>query len=300
MTDISHQSIVVVQHLLNAPCHLVECSSDLTDLIHSDDWNTRRHRFAALLLGVAGSVAMPALLLSCRAEIVRTPQQGFEIVQSYPHDPAAWTQGLVYQDGELFEGTGRRGHSALRLVDLPTGEILRSTRLADAQFGEGVTIWQDRIIQLTWKGGIGFVYDKDTFELLRTFSYPTEGWGITHDGSYLVMSDGSAVLRFWDPETFEEVRSVEVTAQGEPVANLNELEYVDGEILANVWQTDFVVRIRPEDGAVVGWIDLSGLLSGADGAGVLNGIAYDTAGDRLFVTGKYWPKLFEIDLVDTP
>lgn len=226
--------------------------------------------------------------------------QTFEVVRSYPHDRRAWTQGLFFEDGRLFEGTGKRGRSTLREVDLASGKVMRSVRLADNLFGEGATSWQDHIVQLTWRAGIGFVYDRDSFERLATFRYPTEGWGITHDGTHLVMSDGSAVLRFWDPETFAEVRRIEVHADDGQVTRLNELEYVDGEIYANVWQTDRIARISPVDGRVLGWIDLTGLLIGEDrkGADVLNGIAYDADGDRLFVTGKHWPKLFEIKLVD--
>jgi len=257
-------------------------------------------RWVPALVGALGLAAVALFLLVRPAEIASAALQAYKVVRSYPHDRRAWTQGLIYHDGALYEGTGLRGRSTLREVDLPSGAVLRSTELEDAYFGEGVTIWQDRIIQLTWTSGVGFVYDKDTFEPLRTFTYPTEGWGLTHDGTHLVMSDGTSVLRFWDPQTFEEIRRVEVVAGGKPVTNLNELEYVDGEILANVWQTDLIARIRPQDGRVTGWIDLSGLLTGADrqGADVLNGIAYDAAGNRLFVTGKYWPKLFEIELVD--
>jgi glutamine cyclotransferase len=251
-----------------------------------------------MALGAVGLLVAAGPLPAPRAQAVPAPQT-FEVVRSYPHDRRAWTQGLFFEDGRLFEGTGKRGHSTLREVDLESGKVLRSTELGDNLFGEGAAPWQDRIIQLTWRAGIGLVYDRDSFERLATFRYPTEGWGITHDGTHLVMGDGSAILRFWDPETFREVRRIEVHAEGRPVTRLNELEYINGEIYANVWQTNLIARINPADGRVVGWVDLAGLLSGEDreGADVLNGIAYDAAGDRLFVTGKHWPKLFEIKLV---
>jgi len=186
-------------------------------------------------------------------------------------------------------------------VDLESGQVLHSVALDPAYFGEGVTTWNDQIIQLTWKSRLGFVYDKATFRLLKTFNYPTEGWGLTHDGTSLIMSDGTSSLRFMDPVTFQETKRITVTDQGQPVVKLNELEYVRGEILANVWQTNRIARIAPETGQVIGWIDLTGLLDQADrppsADAVLNGIAYDAGRDRLFVTGKWWPRLFEITLV---
>jgi glutaminyl-peptide cyclotransferase len=188
----------------------------------------------------------------------------------------------------------------LRRVALETGEVQRMHQLADQYFGEGITVYGDRIIQLTWQSRVGFVYDKDSFELLQEFSYPTEGWGITHDGTRLIMSDGTANLYFWDPQSFKEIGRVQVYDERGPVVRLNELEYIQGEVYANVWQTNRIARIDPETGRVVGWIDLSGLLSAEDmvqPVDVLNGIAYDPAGDRLFVTGKLWPKVFEIQLV---
>jgi glutamine cyclotransferase len=224
----------------------------------------------------------------------------YTIIHTYPHDPNAFTQGLIFEDGVLYEGTGLRGRSSLRRVELETGEVLQIYELPNQYFGEGVTIYDDRIIQLTWQSNVGFVYDKDSFELLHTFDYPTEGWGITHDGEHLIMSDGTSTLYFWDPETFEVVNQIEVYDDDGPVVRLNELEYIQGEVYANVWQTDKIARIDPQTGHVVGWINLQGLLSQKDlpqTVDVLNGIAYDAAGDRLFVTGKLWPKLFEIELV---
>jgi glutamine cyclotransferase len=228
------------------------------------------------------------------------PVYSYNIVNTYPHDPDAFTQGLVFDDGVLYEGTGLYGQSSLRRVELETGDVLQVRELSDQFFGEGITIFGDRIIQLTWQSNIGFVYDKDRFELLQEFSYSTEGWGITHDGTRLIMSDGTSKLRFLDPQTFEEIGQVEVFDSNGPVTRLNELEYVEGEIYANVWQTDRIARIAPETGRVTGWIDLEGLLDVEDYSGkvdVLNGIAYDGQTDRLFVTGKLWPKLFEIELV---
>ena len=228
------------------------------------------------------------------------PIYTYKVVNTYPHDPNAFTQGLVFEDGVLYEGTGLRGRSTLRVVELETGDILQIRELPAQFFGEGVTIYGNRIIQLTWQSNVGFVYDKESFELLQEFNYPTEGWGITHDGERLIMSDGTSTLRFLDPETYEEVHRVEVLDRGSPVTRLNELEYVQGIIYANVWQTDRIAMIAPSTGQVVGWIDLEGLLGEEDRiqrVDVLNGIAYDAEDDRLFVTGKWWPKLFEIELI---
>jgi glutamine cyclotransferase len=228
------------------------------------------------------------------------PVAGYRIVNSYPHDPRAFTQGLVFADDVLYEGTGLRGHSSLRKVDLKTGNILQIRQLSAQFFGEGITIYGNRIIQLTWRARAGFVYDKKTFQLLDTFNYPTEGWGITHDGRSFIMSDGTSTLYLFDPQTFQEVGRLEVHTRDGPVSRLNELEYVQGEIYANVWKTDRIARISPETGEVVGWIDLEGLLIPEDRSrriDVLNGIAYDVKNDRLFVTGKLWPKVFEIELV---
>ncbi len=226
-------------------------------------------------------------------------QYGYEIIAAYPHDREAFTQGLVYDEGVLFESTGLNGRSSLRRVNLQTGEVLQRRDIDPQYFAEGLALFDGRLIQLTWQSNKGFVYDKTTFEPLREWSYPTEGWGLTHDGKQLIMSDGSATLRFLNPETFAVEREVTVTDAGQPVARLNELEYVNGEIFANVWQTDLVARIDPQTGRVLGWIDLSDLLTPVErqGTDVLNGIAYDPAGDRLFVTGKLWPKLFEIKLL---
>jgi glutaminyl-peptide cyclotransferase len=229
-----------------------------------------------------------------------TPVYSYRVVHVYPHDPKAFTQGLEYRDGFLYEGTGLNGQSTLRRVDLATGLVLQQIHLDSQYFGEGVTVFDQRILELTWQSHRGFVYDRGTFKLRRTFDYPGEGWGITNDGRRIFMSDGTPEIRVWNPTTLQEERRFTVRDGANPVEFLNELEYVRGEIYANVWQTDRIARISPTDGHVTGWIDLAGILSPADlagGANVLNGIAWDAAGDRLFVTGKLWPKLFEIQLV---
>ncbi len=223
------------------------------------------------------------------------PVSGYRVVASYPHDPQAFTQGLVFHAGYLYESTGR--DSDLRQVRLETGEIIHRIELENEYFGEGLALWRDRLVQLTWRAGIGFVYDRRSLERRDRFSYPGEGWGLTHDGTHLIMSDGSATLRFLDPATFELQRTVEVTDGRVPVEALNELEFVRGEVYANVYRSDRIARIAPQSGRVVGWIDLEGLSRRQGQAGVLNGIAYDAGADRLFVTGKYWPRLFEIEPV---
>ncbi len=230
----------------------------------------------------------------------QTPQYGYRVVHVYPHDRTAFTQGLEFRAGFLYEGTGLEGRSSLRKVKLETGQVLQRIDLDPQYFGEGITVLNQQIIELTWKTQIGFLYDQASIRRLRTFNYPGEGWGLANDGQQIYMSDGSAEIRFWDPVTLQEKRRVMVRDRGQPVMNLNELEYVHGELFANVWQTDRIVRISPADGRVLGWIDLAGLLSLEDRAepvDVLNGIAYDVLGDRLFVTGKLWPKLFEIKVV---
>ena len=230
------------------------------------------------------------------------PVFGYQVVRAYPHDPTAFTQGLEYADGIFYEGTGLNGRSSIRKVKPETGEVLEKRDVPSQYFGEGITVWKSDLIELTWQSEIGFVYDKTTLQPRRTFKYLGEGWGLTHDGVNLIMSDGTDRLRLLDPTTFAERRRIQVIDGGFPVRSLNELEYVKGEIFANIWQTDYIARIGP-DGHVVGWIDLSGLLSPSErgtveaSGGVLNGIAYDEAKDRLFVTGKLWPKLFEIKIV---
>jgi glutamine cyclotransferase len=231
------------------------------------------------------------------------PTYGYEVVRSYPHDQAAFTQGLIVRSGVFYEGTGLNGRSGIRKVKLETGEVLQMKPLSQEYFGEGITDWKGQIIQITWRSEVGFVYDMETFEQTRRWTYTGEGWGLTHDDTRLIMSDGTAQVRFLDPATLKETGRITVRDANGPVEHLNELEYVKGEIFANVWTTDRIARISPKDGRVTGWIDLAGLLSPAERAtveragGVLNGIAYDAAGDRLFVTGKLWPRVFEIKIV---
>jgi glutamine cyclotransferase len=227
-----------------------------------------------------------------------TPVFSYKVVNTYDHDRRAFTQGLVYRDGVLYESTGLRGRSSLRRVELETGRVLESRSLLPAYFAEGLAIAGDRIYQLTWTSGVGFVYDRESMNLIREFRHGLEGWGMTYDGERLIVSDGSSTLYFWDPQTLLETGRVTVRDRGAKIDNLNELEYVDGEIYANIWMQDRIARISPETGKVLSWIDLRGLLTSRAGdEDVLNGIAWDAEGKRLFVTGKLWPKLFEIELV---
>jgi glutamine cyclotransferase len=227
-------------------------------------------------------------------------QYSYSVVNEYPHDPQAFTQGLVFEDGYLYEGTGLYGHSSLRRVELETGKVLQMLELSSEYFGEGIAIYDgNKVAQLTWRSQVGFIYDKVDFELLDQFTYATEGWGLTYDGNRLIMSDGTSTLHCLDPETLEETSTLEVIDPDGPVERLNELEYIRGEIYANVFTTDMIAVIDPTTGRVTAWIDLQGLLGPeqAEEADVLNGIAYDAGADRLFVTGKLWPSLFEIELV---
>jgi len=229
----------------------------------------------------------------------RTPALTYRIVRSHPHDPAAFTQGLHLVDGQLYEGTGLHGESTLRRVELRSGRVLQRIDIEPQYFGEGIAVVGDRIVQLTWRSGVGFVYDRTTFERQRTFTYTGEGWGLTYDGRRLIMSDGTDSLRFWDPETLAETGRVRVRDGDLPVSQLNELEYVDGVVYANVWPTDRVARIDPDTGQVTGWLDFSGLLTPSErarGVDVLNGLAYDPATGHLLVTGKLWPWIFEVAL----
>lgn len=239
-------------------------------------------------------------LLAAITAYAATPAYGYRVVHVYPHDRNAFTQGLEYRDGFLYEGTGLNGRSSLRKVDLESGKVLQEIRLDAKYFGEGITLLDRRIVELTWSTHRGFVYDRNTFQLIRDFEYPGEGWGLANDGRQIYMSDGTAQIRCWNPMTLREIRRIDVHDGEMRIESLNELESVRGEIFANIWQTDRIARIAPADGHVTGWIDLTGLLPAADladGADVLNGIAWDSAGDRLFVTGKLWPKLFEIQLI---
>lgn len=235
------------------------------------------------------------------------PEYTYEVVKVYPHDRTAFTEGLVYHDGFLYESTGMREQSSLRKVKLETGEVVQRRDIPGEYFGEGMIIWKDRILMMTYTTEVGFIFDLATFEKKGEYRYPGQGWSYTTDGKNIYMDgtrdvraeEGDAEIRILDPETMKETGTIHVTDEGRPVKNLNELEWVKGEIFANIWQTDRIARIDPKTGKVVGWIDLTGLLTPAErqGVDVLNGIAYDAKGDRLFVTGKYWPKLFEIKLI---
>lgn len=254
----------------------------------------------SLLVTLLALAAAAFFGISRAAPLSQTPVYGYRIVHVYPHDRLAFTQGLEYRGGFLYEGTGLNGRSSLRKVDLQSGKVLQEIRLDSQYFGEGITLVDRRVVELTWQSHRGFVYDNKTFNVTRDFDYPGEGWGLANDGRQIYMSDGTAQIRCWNPSTLQETRRITVHDGELPVESLNELEYVHGEIYANIWLTDRIARIVPADGRVSGWIDLSGLLTAGDrdgGADVLNGIAYDSTGDRLFVTGKLWPKVFEIQLV---
>lgn len=224
----------------------------------------------------------------------------YRVILAYPHDSHAFTQGLLYLDGHLYESTGLRGQSSLRVEDLETGKILQYVAIPSQYFGEGLAAWGNELIQLTWQDHVALVYDRATLHMLHTFNYTGEGWGLTSDGKNLILSDGTSTLRFLEPATFKEVRRVTVRSAGKPVEKLNELEFIHGEVYANIWYSDRIARISPQTGKVLGWIDLTGLLPAGERSGndaVLNGIAYDADHDRLFVTGKLWPKIFEIEVV---
>jgi len=252
---------------------------------------------------------------SATTEAGGVPEYTYQVVHVYPHDRSAFTEGLFYYNGFLYEGTGMEGESSIRKVKLETGEVLQRCDIPPEYFGEGIVKWKDRLLEMTYKAKVGFIYNFDTFQpcpvlpddTKHRFTYDTdtgEGWAFTTDGKRLIMDTGSANLYFWDPETLKPIGSVPVTDRGQPVNEINELEWVKGEIFANVWTTDKIVRIDPATGHVTGWIDCTGLLNPSDiieegpqKTDVLNGIAYDAEHDRLFVTGKRWPKLFEIKLV---
>jgi glutamine cyclotransferase len=225
------------------------------------------------------------------------PKYGYEIVNTWPHDKDAYTQGLVCHESKLLESTGQAGTSSLRRVEPETGKVLKKINVPRPYFAEGITFFKGKIYQLTWQHQLGFIYEAESFEKLGEFSYRGEGWGLTNDGSSLIMSDGTNRIRFLDPDNFQVNRTISVLDGRNPVAGINELEYVHGEIYANIWHKERVARIEPQTGRVLGWIDLTGLRALSDAKGseaVLNGIAYDEENDRLYVTGKLWPKLFEI------
>jgi glutaminyl-peptide cyclotransferase len=241
----------------------------------------------------------PSVVLAPRA----VPVYGYDVVHVYPHDVQAFTEGLFYADGYLYESTGLNGQSSIRKERLATGEVVRKATIPGEYFGEGMTLWGQRLITLTWQSHVGFIFDATTFKRLGEFHYAGEGWALTHDDHALIMSDGTAELRLLEPTSLREIGRIRVTLGGKPVDRLNELEWVKGEIYANIWQTDWIVRIDPRSGEIKGLINLEGLLPASDRiegqTDVLNGIAYDATTDRLFVTGKNWPKLFEIRLKRT-
>ena len=232
------------------------------------------------------------------------PVCSYKVINTYPHDRTAFTQGLIFKNGVLYESTGQRGRSSIRKVRLEEGKILQKVDLPDSVFGEGLTEWQDSLISVTWTSGVGFVFNTADLEVQRTFRYSGEGWGLTRSDQAILMSDGTSQIRVLDPVSLRELRRINVTAESAPVFQLNELEWVKGEIYANIWQSDLIARIDARSGHVKSWIDLSGLLEGfgasAGNEAVLNGIAYDDQHERLFVTGKLWPKLFEIEVAGPP
>ena len=275
-----------------------------------------RPKNALTRIGVALLISLALTNLHCQTNTVATnnpspaatnstrttpeelvPLYGYEVVNTFPHDPDAYTQGLVYHEGKLLESTGRQGKSSLRNVELETGKVLKQVDVPNPYFAEGITLLNGKIYQLTWQHQTGFIYDAATFKKLGEFTYQGEGWGLTNDGSSLILSDGTDRIRFLDPSTFKVQKTLAVLDKSVPVARLNELEFIRGEIYANVWTEDRIARIDAKSGRVTGWVQLAGLIPRTelrDDEAVLNGIAYDEAHDRLFVTGKLWPKVFEI------
>jgi glutamine cyclotransferase len=257
----------------------------------------------AMFLGLAACTEAPAPSQAPAAAQNGAPVQQVRVVRAYPHDPGAFTQGLIWLDGKLYESTGLVGQSTIREVDLETGRVLRRTDIPPGLFGEGITNWGDELLSITWQDNVGFRWDRRTFRQTGSWNYAHAGWGLTQDGRHIILSDGTPVLRFLDPATMREVRRVTVSDAGRPVFRLNELEFVNGEIFANVWMTSRIARIDPATGRVNAWLDLSPIVEQTprgDGDNVLNGIAYDRARDRLFVTGKNWAQLYEIDIVAPP
>jgi glutaminyl-peptide cyclotransferase len=263
----------------------------------------RLPRFPAFLR--TALLLCPLVVAGCESEATADARNGevAVVVQQYAHDAQAYTQGLVYHDGALYESTGQLGRSSVRRADLATGSVQQRTDLPADRFGEGLALVDDRLIQVTWTSGVGYVYDRATLALQDSFTYEGQGWGLAYDGTSLILSDGSATLKFLDPLTFEVLRTIQVQDGGAPLDSINELEWVDGQILANVYQTDWIVRIDPATGNVLSWIDAKGVYPSAQrpaSADVLNGIAWDAAGRRLFITGKLWPVLFEVDIRPAP
>lgn len=249
------------------------------------------------LVSITVALIIAAFLLNSyltSPESSETTFSGYTLVATFPHDINAFTEGLAFQEGHMYEGTGLYGMSSLRLVDLETGNVLKSVNLSGQFFGEGITILNDKLYQLTWKEQQAFVYDKLSFNLIRNFTYSTEGWGITNDGTQLIMSDGTAMVRFLNPETFQMTREIQIHDNTTAIANINELEYVKNHIYANVWLTSKIAIINPQTGLVEAWVNLEAL---QDPRGSMNGIAYDAGNDRFFITGKRWQHLYEIRFV---
>lgn len=257
-------------------------------------WGVRRVTLLVLVLAGLMLIRRPGFAAGQSGAAM--PMFGYTVVHTYPHDRDAFTQGLQVVDGVFYEGTGLNGRSSIRRVTIETGEVLQKRDVPATYFGEGITVRGSELFQLTWQTGVAFVYDRQTFSPKRQHKYTGEGWGLTQDKTSLIMSDGTEYLRFLEPATFAEKKRVRVMAAGQPLKNLNELEFVRGEVYANVWQTDYVARINPDSGLVTGYIDLRGLLTARERqeTDVLNGIAYDEATDRLFITGKLWPRVFEV------
>jgi glutamine cyclotransferase len=300
----AHRTVTLCQHLAaDAILNAYRWYAKLEILnAHQRDWGSVTNGVLRTSLGLTFFLVAAAFAVwsQTAARAKHPPEYTYAVVQSFPHDPDAFTQGLVYHNGFLYEGTGLEGRSSLRRVRLETGEIVQRLDLPYEYFGEGIALVRNQILQLTWKSQVGFVYDLRTFQQLRRFSYMGEGWGLTSNGDDVYMSDGSADIRILDATTLSEKRRIHVHDGPKAIDQLNELEYIDGQIFANIWETNRIARIAPQTGEVVGWIDLTGLLSPMyqlERGAVLNGIAYDTARKRLFVTGKLWPRLFEIQVV---
>jgi glutaminyl-peptide cyclotransferase len=254
------------------------------------------------ILLLASYLLLSSFAISAQEELAEGAKiYSYRIVNTYPHNINSFTQGLIYHEGFLFEGTGKNGLSTLSKINLDDAEVVMSEGLSRRYFGEGIEVVGDKIYQLTWTSHMVFVWDKNNFEQLGNHYNATQGWGLAYNGEHLILSDGTAALQFIDPETFVPQKSVTVTLNGNPLSNINELEYINGEVWANVWQTDFIVRINPDDGVINSYIDLTGLRNETElgsNEAVLNGIAWDAENERLFVTGKHWANLFEIEIVD--
>ena len=254
----------------------------------------KKYKIFFCILGVLIIFILPAEVLGGDIK-----QYDYKVINSYPHDKNAFTQGLEFFNGNLYEGTGLYNKSSIRKVNLKNGEIIKTHKLTDNYFGEGITIYKDKVYQLTWKSGIGFIYNLD-FKLIDKFTYNYQGWGLTHDKDHLILSDGTNTIRFLDPQSLEVVRKIKVTKNNKKVTKINELEYIKDKIYANIWQEDYIVIINPENGKVTAVIDLEGIINPKNydyKFNVLNGITYDSENDRLFVTGKLWPKIFEIKII---